>query len=79
MRLGGVLYGRMVKPLALRAVDTVAQHVQVPIIACGGIHTAGDALEFLALGASGVQVGSATWVEPRTIVQIVEGIRLPAS
>jgi len=74
VRLVGRLYGRMVKPLALRAVDAVAQRVEAPIIACGGIHTAEDALEFLAVGASAVQVGSATWVDPGTMVRIVEGI-----
>jgi dihydroorotate dehydrogenase (NAD+) catalytic subunit len=73
-RLLGRLYGRMVKPLALRAVDAVAQRVQAPIIACGGIHTVEDAREFLALGASALQVGSATWVEPGTMAQIVESI-----
>ena len=75
-RLVGRLYGRMVKPLALRAAATVMQRVQAPIIACGGIHTVEDALEFLALGASAVQVGSATWVEPGTMVRIVEGIEV---
>jgi len=73
-RLLGRLYGRMVKPLALRAVDGVVQRVQAPIIACGGIHTLEDALEFLTLGASAIQVGSATWVDPRTMARIVEGI-----
>lgn len=73
-RLVGRLYGRMVKPLALRAVDAVAQCVQAPIIASGGIHTVEDALEFLALGASAVQVGSATWVEPGTMLRIVKDI-----
>jgi len=73
-RLVGRLYGRMVKPLALRAVDAVSQRVQAPVIACGGIHTVEDALEFLALGASAIQVDSVTWVEPRTMVRIAEGI-----
>ena len=70
----GRLYGRMVKPLALRAVDGVVRCVEAPIIACGGIHTIEDALEFLAVGASAIQVGSATWVEPRTMVRVVGGI-----
>lgn len=73
-RLVGRLYGRMVRPLALRAVGAVAQCVQAPIIACGGIHTVEDALEFLGLGASAVQVGSATWVEPGTTLRIVKDI-----
>lgn len=73
-RLLGRLYGRMVKPLALRAVDGVRRRVEAPIIACGGIHTIQDALEFLTLGATALQVGSATWVEPDTMVRILEAI-----
>ena len=70
----GRLYGRMVKPLVLWAVSEVARRVQVPVIACGGIHTPQDALEFLAVGAKALQVDSATWVEPRSMLRIVEGI-----
>jgi len=73
-RVLGRLYGRLVKPLALRAVDAVAQRIQAPVIACGGIHTVEDALEFLVLGASAIQVGSVTWLEPGTMVGIVEKI-----
>ena len=73
-RLMGRLYGLMVRPLALRAVDAVIQRVKAPVIACGGIHTTEDAIQFLALGASAIQVGSATWVEPGTMVRIVEEI-----
>ena len=73
-RLVGRLYGRMVKPLALRAVDRVVQRVEAPVIGCGGIHTVQDALEFLAVGAAAIQVGSANWVEPGTMIRIVEGI-----
>ena len=74
VRLMGRLYGLMVRPLALRAVDAVIQRVKAPVIACGGIHTTEDAIQFLALGASAIQVGSATWVEPGTMVRIVEEI-----
>jgi dihydroorotate dehydrogenase (NAD+) catalytic subunit len=75
-RLAGWLYGRMVKPLAQRAVDALTRCIGAPIIASGGIHTVEDALEFLALGASAVQVGCASWVEPKTMALIAEGIEV---
>ena len=75
-RLVGRLYGRMVKPLALWAVHRLARHAEAPIIGCGGIHTAGDALEFLSAGASAIQVGSATWAEPGTMLRILDGIEV---
>jgi dihydroorotate dehydrogenase (NAD+) catalytic subunit len=73
-RLVGRLHGVMVKALALRAVEAVARQVNVPVIACGGIHTLEDAVEFLAMGASALQVGSATWVDPTTMARILAGI-----
>jgi dihydroorotate dehydrogenase (NAD+) catalytic subunit len=73
-RLLGRVYGRMLKPLVLRAVDDAVRCTSAPVIACGGIHTTDDALEFLSLGASAVQIGPAIWVEPRTVDAIAAGI-----
>jgi dihydroorotate dehydrogenase (NAD+) catalytic subunit len=73
-RVFGRLHGRMLKPLVLRSVDAAVRCTQAPIIACGGIHTAEDALECLASGASAVQLGSAVWVDPRTVTAIAAGI-----
>jgi dihydroorotate dehydrogenase (NAD+) catalytic subunit len=70
----GGLSGPAIKPLALALVYEVAGAVDVPVIGCGGIVTAGDALEFIMAGASAVQVGSATFGNPRASLDVLEGI-----
>ncbi len=72
----GGLSGPAIRPLALRAVWRCASdpHITVPIIGIGGIATANDALEFLIAGASAVQVGTATFVQPGAALQIIDGI-----
>lgn len=70
----GGLSGPAIKPLALRAVYRCAQTVQIPLIGIGGITSASDAIEFLIAGASAVQVGTATFVQPNAALQIVQGI-----
>lgn len=71
----GGLSGPAIKPVALRMVYEVAQAVEIPVIGCGGITTANDALEFIMAGASAVQVGTANFTNPRTPLDILEGIR----
>ncbi len=70
----GGLSGPAIKPVALHMVYQVAQAVEVPVIGCGGIATANDALEFILAGASAVQVGTATFADPRASLDILEGI-----
>ena len=70
----GGLSGPAIKPLALRAVYKCSQAVQIPLIGIGGIMTANDALEFIIAGASAVQVGTATFVQPDAALQVIEGI-----
>jgi dihydroorotate dehydrogenase (NAD+) catalytic subunit len=70
----GGLSGPAIKPLALALVYEVAGAVEVPVIGCGGIVTAGDALEFIMAGAAAVQVGSATFRNPRASLDVLEGI-----
>jgi dihydroorotate dehydrogenase (NAD+) catalytic subunit len=60
----GGLSGPAIKPVALRMVWQVAQAVSVPIIGIGGIMTATDALEFMLAGATAVQVGTASFLDP---------------
>jgi dihydroorotate dehydrogenase (NAD+) catalytic subunit len=72
--LTGGLSGPAIKPLSLLAVYRCAQTVQIPIIGIGGIYTADDAIEYLLAGASAVQVGTATFVQPDAAVQVLRGI-----
>jgi dihydroorotate dehydrogenase (NAD+) catalytic subunit len=60
----GGLSGPAIKPVALRMVYEVRRAVGLPIIGCGGVATAADVLEFMAAGASAVQVGTANFVDP---------------
>ncbi|MGD0794277.1 MAG: dihydroorotate dehydrogenase [Dehalococcoidales bacterium] len=70
----GGLSGPAIKPLALAMVYEVAGAVDIPVIGIGGIATAADALEFIMAGASAVQVGSATFRNPRAALDVLEGI-----
>ncbi len=70
----GGLSGPAIKPVALRMVYEVAGAVDVPVIGCGGIAAASDAIEFIMAGASAVQVGTANLVNPRAPLDILEGI-----
>lgn len=70
----GGLSGPAVKPVALRMVWQVANAVSIPVIGMGGIMTASDAIEFLLAGASAVQVGTASFIDPQASVKVLEGI-----
>lgn len=70
----GGLSGPAIKPVALRMVYDVAGHVQIPIIGSGGIFSGSDAIEFIMAGAAAVQVGSASFANPRASLDILEGI-----
>lgn len=70
----GGLSGPAVKPVILRQVYQVAGAVRIPIIASGGVMTAEDAIEYLMAGAVAVQVGTATFINPRAPLDILEGI-----
>ncbi len=62
--LKGGLSGPAVKPVALRAVWEIRQAVKIPIVGVGGVSCAEDVLEFLAIGATAVQVGTANFYDP---------------
>ena len=70
----GGLSGPAIKPVALYMVYEVARAVEVPIIGCGGIASAEDAIEFIMAGASAVQVGSAIFARPRAPIEVLEGL-----
>jgi dihydroorotate dehydrogenase (NAD+) catalytic subunit len=68
------LSGPALKPVALRQVYQVSGAVNVPVIGCGGISTARDAIEFIEAGATAVQVGTATFANPLAPLHVLEGI-----
>lgn len=70
-RTGG-LSGPAIKPLALRMVWDLARAVKIPIIGIGGIATGEDAVEFLLAGATAVQVGTASFADPRAAQRVIE-------
>jgi len=70
----GGLSGPAIKPVALYMVYEVAGAVNVPVIGCGGITTASDAIEFIMAGASAIEVGTASFTNPRAPLDVLEGI-----
>jgi dihydroorotate dehydrogenase (NAD+) catalytic subunit len=70
----GGLSGAAIKPVALRMVWQAANAVNIPVIGIGGIMTTNDALEFFLAGASAVQIGTASFIDPQISIKIIEGI-----
>ena len=70
----GGLSGPAIKPIALRMVYEVARAVSIPILGMGGIVTAQDAVEFLLAGATAVQVGTASYADPRAVERLAKGL-----
>ena len=71
----GGLSGSAIKPIALYMVYEVYKVLHIPLIGCGGISCAEDALEFIMCGASAIQVGTANLRNPHIMLNILEGIR----
>ena len=71
----GGLSGPAIRPIAVRAVyDTHEAHPELPIIGVGGINSAEDALEFILAGATGLQIGTATFKDPRICKKVITGL-----
>jgi len=70
----GGLSGPAIKPIILRHVFQCAKAVRIPVIGCGGIATSDDAVEYMLAGASAVQVGTATFVQPAAMTTIIDGL-----
>jgi dihydroorotate dehydrogenase (NAD+) catalytic subunit len=70
----GGLSGPAIKPLALRAVWRIAQLKAIPVIAVGGIATLDDVMDFLIVGATALQIGTANFYDPTASVRIVDSL-----
>jgi len=70
----GGLSGPAIKPVALAMVYEVAGAVEIPVVGCGGITSGNDAVEFIMAGASAVQVGTASFANPRAALDVLQGI-----
>lgn len=74
-RLSGGLSGPAIRPLSLKLCYDACRTVKLPVIGCGGVESCLDAIEYLAVGASAVQVGTAHFSNPRASLEVVEGLR----
>jgi dihydroorotate dehydrogenase (NAD+) catalytic subunit len=70
----GGLSGPAIKPVAIRMVWQVAKAVRIPVIGIGGIMNTEDAIEFILAGASAIQVGTASFIDPLASLKILTGI-----
>jgi dihydroorotate dehydrogenase (NAD+) catalytic subunit len=70
----GGLSGPAIKPITLKLVWETRKAVKIPIVGLGGVETVEDVLEYLAVGASAVQVGTATFADPRASQRLAEGL-----
>ena len=76
-RLGsptGGLSGPAIKPITLKLVWEVRKAVEIPIIGLGGVERVGDVLDYLSVGASAVQVGTANFTDPTVTQRLVNGL-----
>ncbi len=72
---GGGLSGPAIHPVAVRAVHDVHRALpDLPIVGVGGVATAEDAIELLLVGASAIQVGTATFADPRSVMRVLDGL-----
>ena len=71
----GGLSGPGIKPIALRMVYETAAAVSIPVLGLGGILTPDDAVEFMLAGATAVQVGTASYADPRAVERLAKGLQ----
>ena len=72
--LTGGLSGAAIKPITLRLVWETRKAVKIPVVGLGGVETAEDVLDYVCIGASAVQVGTASFADPRASEAIIEGL-----
>jgi dihydroorotate dehydrogenase (NAD+) catalytic subunit len=70
----GGLSGPAIKPITLRLVWEVRKAVKIPVVGLGGVETAEDVLQYMTVGASAVQVGTASFADPKASEEIIGGL-----
>ena len=75
-RVTGGLSGPAIKPITLRLVYEASRAVKIPIVGLGGIETAEDVLEYMIVGATAVQVGTASFTHPHACQRIIAGLEI---
>jgi dihydroorotate dehydrogenase (NAD+) catalytic subunit len=70
----GGLSGPAIKPVALYMIFEVSKTIDIPIVGCGGITNAEDAIEFFMAGATAIEVGTASFMNPRAPMDVLDGI-----
>lgn len=76
-RLGNIMGGMSgpaIKPIVVRMTYQCAKAVRIPVIGCGGISSAADAVEYMLAGAAAVQVGTATFLRPCAMIEVIDGL-----
>jgi dihydroorotate dehydrogenase (NAD+) catalytic subunit len=73
--LTGGLSGPAIKPITLRLVWEASKAVKIPVVGLGGIETAGDVLDYILMGATAVQVGTASFTDPRASERLQADLR----
>jgi dihydroorotate dehydrogenase (NAD+) catalytic subunit len=71
----GGLSGPAIRPIAVRMVYEASNAISIPVVGLGGISRAEDAVEFMLAGATAVQVGTASYADPRAVENIASGLR----
>jgi dihydroorotate dehydrogenase (NAD+) catalytic subunit len=70
----GGLSGPAIKPIAIRMVYEASKAVSIPILGLGGIINPEDAIEFMLAGATAIQVGTASYADPRATERLAKGL-----
>jgi dihydroorotate dehydrogenase (NAD+) catalytic subunit len=71
----GGLSGPAIRPIAVRMVHEASKAASIPVVGMGGISRAEDAVEFMLAGATAVEVGTASYADPRAVENIANGLR----
>jgi dihydroorotate dehydrogenase (NAD+) catalytic subunit len=78
-RVTGGLSGPAIRPITLRLAYEASRAVKVPIVGLGGIEKAEDVLEYMIVGATAVQVGTANFSDPTACEKIADGVEKACS